>query len=315
MAMTDILTITLNPALDIATSCDALLPSHKLRCAQAEYFPGGGGINVARVIQRLGGDCLALYLAGGVVGQRLHELLAAEHVQSHRIAIVNETRESFSVRETSTGREYRFVLPGPSVTAQEWQACVDYLASIKAAPRYVVLSGSLPPGLPDDSYAQLTRQAAGGGSRVVLDSSGAALSAALRQGVFLVKPSLRELADWAGCALNGEAAWARTAMQLVRESCASLVALSLGEQGALLASADGVWHADALKVPVASSTGAGDSFLAAMVFALARGQEPVGALRHGVAAGSAALLHTGTRLCDPGDVQRLVAQVQVRALN
>jgi 6-phosphofructokinase 2 len=137
----------------------------------------------------------------------------------------------------------------------------------------------------------------------------------LRQGVFLVKPSLRELADWAGCALNGEAAWARTAMQLVRESCASLVALSLGEQGALLASADGVWHADALKVPVASSTGAGDSFLAAMVFALARGQEPVGALRHGVAAGSAALLHTGTRLCDPGDVQRLVAQVQVRALN
>lgn len=312
--MTDILTITLNPALDIATSCDSLVPSHKLRCAHAEYFPGGGGINVARVIQRLGGDCQALYLAGGAVGQRLQALLAAEHVPSHHMPIADETRESFSVRETRTGREYRFVLPGPQVSAQEWQACLDHLATMETAPRYVVLSGSLPPGLPDDSYAQLTRQAARRGSQVVLDSSGPALSAALRQGVFLVKPSLRELADWAGCTLDGEAAWAATATQLVREGCASLVALSLGEQGALLASADGVWHAEALKVPVASTTGAGDSFLAAMVFALAGGLSPVEALRHGVAAGSAALLHAGTRLCDPADVQRLVAQVRIRAL-
>ena len=141
--MTDILTITLNPALDIATSCDALLPSHKLRCAHAEHFPGGGGINVARVIQRLGGDCLALYLAGGMVGQRLQDLLAAEHVTSHRIAIINETRESFSVRETRTGREYRFVLPGPDVSVQEWQACVDYVAVLEPVPGWVVLSSIL----------------------------------------------------------------------------------------------------------------------------------------------------------------------------
>ncbi len=153
--MTDILTITLNPALDVATSCDALQPSHKLRCAHAERFPGGGGINVARVVQRLGGDCLALYLAGGVVGDRLQNLLQAEQVPSHRLGIADETRESFSVLETSSGREYRFVLPGPDVTAREWQACVDFLAAVEPAPRYVVLSGSLPPTLAVDSYAQL----------------------------------------------------------------------------------------------------------------------------------------------------------------
>lgn len=312
--MTDILTITLNPALDVATSCDALLPGHKLRCAPAERFPGGGGINVARVVQRLGGDCLALYLAGGVVGDRLQELLQAEQVPSHRVAIADETRESFSVVEGSTGREYRFVLPGPAVTQAEWQACVDFLADMAPAPRYVVLSGSLPPALPQDSYAQLAALAARRGSRVVLDSSGPALGAALCQGVYLVKPSLRELAEWAGCALDSETAWAGTAKQLVHEACASLVALSLGEKGALLASAEGVWHADALKVPVASTTGAGDSFLASMVFALAGGLTPVEALRHGVAAGSAALLHAGTRLCDPADVQRLVPQVRIRQL-
>lgn len=169
--------------------------------------------------------------------------------------------------------------------------------------------------MPDDSYAQLAQQATRRGSQVVLDSSGPALGAALRHGVFLVKPSLRELADWAGRALDGETAWAGSATQPVREGCASLVALSLGEQGALLASADGVWHADALKVPVASTSGAGDSFLAAMVFALADGLEPVEALRHGVAAGSAALLHAGTRLCEPADGLRLVVQVRVRALH
>ncbi len=245
-----------------------LQPSHKLRCSHAERFPGGGGINVARVVQRLGGDCLAFYLAGGVVGDRLQQLLQAEKVPSHRLEIDDETRESFSVLETSTGREYRFVLPGPTLTDAQWQACVDYLAAVEPVPRYVVLSGSLPPTLAVDSYAQLGRLAQARGCKVVLDSSGAPLAAALAAGVFLIKPSLRELSDLTGTPLENEARWRTAAESLLRDGRAELVALSLGERGAMLFSALGAWRADALQVDVKSTTGAGDSFLAAMVWAL-----------------------------------------------
>lgn len=312
--MTDILTITLNPALDVATSCEQLQPSHKLRCSHAERFPGGGGINVARVVQRLGGDCLALYLAGGSVGDRLQELLQAERVPSHRLFIANETRESFSVLETRTGREYRFVLPGPALTQAEWQGCVDFLAAVEPAPRYVVLSGSLPPALPIDSYAQLARLAQSRGCKVVLDSSGAPTAAALAAGVFLIKPSLRELADITGAQLDNETQWRAAAQSLLHDGRAELVALSLGERGAMLFSADGAWRADALQVNVRSTTGAGDSFLAAMVWALNQDMALPRAFRYGVAAGSAALVHAGTTLCRADDVARLVHQVQVHAI-
>lgn len=313
--MTDILTITLNPALDVATTCDALQPSHKLRCGHAERYPGGGGINVARVVQRLGGDCLAVYLAGGIVGDRLQNLVHAEQVPSHRLPIADETRESFSVLETSTGREYRFVLPGPEVTTPEWLACVDYLASIEPPPRYVVLSGSLPPTLAVDSYAQLATLAQARGARAVLDSSGPPLDAALAAGVYLIKPSLRELSDLTGAPLHDEAQWRAAADSLVRAGRAEVVALSLGERGAMLVSADGAWRANALTVPVKSTTGAGDSFLAAMVWALNQDMALPEAFRYGVAAGSAALLHAGTMLCQPDDVARMVDLVHIVSLD
>lgn len=314
--MTDILTITLNPALDVATSCAQLQPSHKLRCTRAERFPGGGGINVARVVQRLGGDCLALYLAGGVVGDRLQDLVEAEGVPSHRLPIADETRESFSVLEDSTGREYRFVLPGPDLTDAEWQACVDYLERIEPAPRFVVLSGSLPPGLPVDSYARLARLAHQRGSKVVLDSSGPALAAALDGGaVYLIKPSLRELSELTGAHPHDASQWRAAAESLIQRGRAELVALSLGERGAMLFSRTGAWRAEALQMDVKSTTGAGDSFLAAMVWALNRNMALPEAFRHGIAAGSAALLHAGTTLCRAEDVARLVEQVHVASMN
>ncbi len=312
--MSGILTITLNPALDISAETDRLLPGHKLRCTAPQRFPGGGGINVARVIQRLGGDCVALYLAGGLVGQQLRQLVADEHVPSLGMAIAGETRESFSVLETSTGREFRFVLTGPAVSQPEWQACLAYLDSIDLAPAYVVLSGSLPPGLAEDSYAQLAQRARARGSKVVLDSSGAALAQALAVGVALVKPSLRELSELSGRALDTEDQQCAAARHLVDSGQADLVALSLGEQGAMLVGVNGAWCADALRVPVKSTTGAGDGFLAAMVWALTRQLEPLEALRLGVAAGSAALLHPGTTLCRADDVMRMAPLVQIREI-
>lgn len=312
--MTDILTITLNPAVDVASSTTRLVPGHKLRCAQTHRFPGGGGINVTRVLHRLGADSLALYLSGGAMGKQLRNLMAKERIPSRCIVIEEETRESFSVLETSTGNEYRFVLPGPTVHAHEWKACVAFIDALDPPPPYVVLSGTLPPGVPHDAYAQLAKAAKARGSRVILDTSGPELKEALAEGVWIVKPSLRELSELTGCDLQEESQWHAAALQLVYSGQAQWVALSLGERGALLVGVDGAWRADALQVPVASVTGAGDSFLAAMVWALSRGTSPVEAFRYAVAAGTAALLTAGTHLCNKEDVLLLQPQVVVRSL-
>jgi 6-phosphofructokinase 2 len=309
--MTDILTLTMNPALDVATSTATVTDTHKLRCSAPLRFPGGGGINVARLVHRLGADCVALYPAGGAQGQQLRQLLAQEQVRSSCIEIAGETRESFSVTETSSGREFRFVLPGPTLAPQEWQACLDHFAVLDTPPRYLVASGSLPPGVPTDFYARLVRLARARGTQVVLDSSGPALAEALQEGVYLVKPSLRELRELTGRPLTDEAQWRDAAQQLVASGQAQVVALSLGEQGALLVAAEKTWRAPALAQQVLSATGAGDSFVGAMVWALSRQAGLAEAFRYGVAAGSAALLSAGTGLCSKADVERLYAEVRL----
>lgn len=309
-----ILTVTSNPALDLATTTPRLEPAHKLRCAPALQFAGGGGINVARVLHRLGASVSAVYLAGGPTGARLQALVEAEGLAATRLPLAGETRENFTVLETETGREYRFVLPGPQVRRDEWQALLAHVAGAVPDAATVVLSGSLAPGVPDDGLAQLARCVRTRGGRVVLDASGQALAAALAEGVDLVKPSLREMRELTGQALAGEADWLAVCRDWIERGQARQVALSLGEQGAMLVSAQGAWRADALQVAVVSSTGAGDSFLAALVWAQSRGLEGAPALAHAVAGGSAALLSAGTTLCQPEDLQRLLPQVRVRRL-
>jgi len=307
--MADIVTVTLNPAVDVATAVEQIVDTRKLRCSAARRDPGGGGINVARVVQRLGGDCLALYLCGGATGQMLRELLDVERVSGLAIGIDGETRENFSVQESSTGREYRFVLPGPAVAEREWQRCIEHLDALAAPPRYLVMSGSVPPGAPADIYARLAHSTRARGAKVVLDTSGAALAAALDAGVWLVKPSLSELRALTGKPLASEPEWLAAAEQIVRDGRARMVALTLGERGALLVTADRILRATGLPVQVSSSIGAGDSFVAGMVWALDRDASLEQAFRYGMAAASATLLSAGTALCSRADVERLYREV------
>ena len=309
--MTDILTVTMNPALDVSTATDTVQHTHKLRCAAALVHPGGGGINVARVVHRLGGQALALYPAGGVHGQRLQQLLVQEQVPGQCIAIAGETRESFAVLERRSGREFRFLLPGPLLSADEWQACLVQVNELEPMPPYVVASGSLPPGVPDDFYVRLAGLVRERGSRLVLDTSGAPLAAALAQGVYLVKPSLRELRELTGLALPAEPDWLEAARQIVRAGQAQVVALSLGQDGALLVTAGQALRAAGLPVAVASAVGAGDSFLAGLVWGLSRQLDLGQAFAQAMAAGAAAVLAPGTALCQAADVQRLAQQVHV----
>jgi 6-phosphofructokinase 2 len=310
--MTRILTLTMNPAVDLFTSTPRVQPTHKLRCGPALVHPGGGGINVARVLARLGAEVTALYPAGGVTGRQLHELLQAEGVADVVVPIAGETRESFTAHEEQSGLDWRFVLPGPELSDSEWQACLERACASTEASGWLVASGSLPPGAPADFYALLAQRAAATGVRLVLDTSGPPLAEALRAGVHLVKPSLRELGELTRAPLQTQQQQLAACRALVGSGQAQVIALTLGAEGALVVSASEAWRAPALQVAVASTIGAGDSFVGGLVFALARGDALREAVREAMAASAAALLTGGTALCRPDDVARLAPQVDVQ---
>ncbi len=205
--MTDIVTFTINPAVDISTSVDRVIPSHKLRCAVTRRDAGGGGINVARVVKRFGADVLSVYTTGGPIGDHLRCLVDQEGIRSLAIPIRGDTREDLAVVESETGEQYRFVLPGPALAESEWRTCLDALASIEGKPRFLVASGSLPPGVPDDFYGRLVMAMRASGAKVIVDTSGVPLKRALDAGVYLIKPNLRELRE-----LVGRAAGARNGL-------------------------------------------------------------------------------------------------------
>jgi 6-phosphofructokinase 2 len=305
-----IATLTLNPALDLSSVADVVQPVHKIRTVGDHVDAGGGGINVARVVHALGGDTLAVIATGGVTGRYVEGLLDEAGVPRRSVPIAGRTRISLTVQERSTGLEYRFVPQGPVLAPAEWQAILAALEQIEC--RWLVLSGSLPPGAPQDAYARIARKAAARGQLVALDTSGPALEAALDAGVALVKPSLRELEAVAGRPLPGPAQQEQEAMAIVRSGRATLVALTLGAAGALLASAEGVVRLAAPAEPVHTAVGAGDAFLGALVLALTRGAHGREALAWGIAAGAAAVAQTGTARLDRPAVERRFGQILVQ---
>lgn len=306
-----IVTLTPNPAIDISTSVDEIVPFRKLRCTRARRDPGGGGINVARVVRRLGGVASAIYPAGGVAGELLRRLVESEGIRSVAIPAVEETREDFTVLDQKSAQQYRFVLPGLPLSEAEWRACLDALEAVEPAPSFVVCSGSLPPGVPDDFYARAARLAKARGSRVALDTSGKPLAHALEEGVYVVKPNLRELREFASMPDADERAAMAAARRLIDSGGAEIVALTLAEKGARLITRNGAVRAEVPDVKVVSTVGAGDSFLGGLVWSLASGHDTAQAFRWGVAAGTAAVLSPGTELCHADDVVRLLEQVNL----
>ena len=311
--MTDIVTITPNPAVDLSTSVERIVPVSKLRGTSQRRDPGGGGINVARVIKRLGGDVSAIYSVGGVTGELLRKLLDKAGVASRTFAIAEETREDFFVSEISTGQPYRFILPGPRLSESEWQECLRLLSGIEPFPRFVVASGSLPDGVPDDFYARVARIAKQRGARMILDTSGRALAEAVAEGVDLIKPNLREMRELAGSEPSNANEWEAAARALVHSGKVAVIALTMGHLGAVLVTRDQVLRAQPLPVTPVSAVGAGDSFLGALIWRLAAGADLRKSFRQAVAAGAAALLNPGTELCRPDDVKRLAEQVILKA--
>lgn len=312
--MADIVTLTINPSVDIFVNVDRVEPTTKLRCSSPKRDPGGGGINVARVAHRLGSDVSAIYPVGGALGKLLQRLIEREGIDSIVTPSHVETRENFTAFENESGNQFRFVLPGATLHRAEWEACLDRLTTLSSKPKFVVASGSIPPGVPDDFFARVVKAAKQLGAQTVVDTSGPSLKAVLDEGVMLFKPNLHELSEMVGTELGTDAARVDACRKLIVSGRAQAVALTLGDQGALLVTAKQVWKAQPLAIEVVSAVGAGDSFVGGMVSALAAGKPLDEAFRMAVAAGSAAVMSPGTELCRKEDVTRLLPQVEINEI-
>jgi 6-phosphofructokinase 2 len=308
-----ILTVTLNPALDISTGVDAVRPERKLRCEHPRCDPGGGGINISRAIATLGGQTTALVALGGAMGEQLRDLLDAQGISVSQLQSPGETRLSFSVTDQTSGEQYRFVLPGPMWSQTQVGAALQAIVSAAPSTGYIVYSGSQPPGFPDDFIAQLSA-ALPEAARLIADTSGGPLMAVAQSGnakIDVLRMDGEEADAVAKTALTTRQDSADFAQTLVRRGVAKRVIIARGAEGSVMATPTERWFCAAALVPVVSKIGAGDSFVAGFVLALAQGKTDAEALASGVAAASAAVMTPATELCRASDVVALLGQCSV----
>ncbi|EML7267243.1 6-phosphofructokinase II [Enterobacter hormaechei] len=304
--MTSIYTLTLSPSLDSATMTPQIYPEGKLRCSAPVFEPGGGGINVARAITHLGGKATAIFPAGGATGEHLVALLADEQVAVDTVDAKDWTRQNLHVHVESSGEQYRFVMPGAKLSDDEFRQLEEKVLTIESG-SLLVISGSLPPGVETEKLTALVQAALQRGIRCIVDSSGEALKAALEPGQLeLVKPNQKELSALVNRELSQPDDVRTAAEELVRTGKAHRVVVSLGPQGALAVDKTGFVQVVPPPMKSQSTVGAGDSMVGAMVLKLAQGASLLEMARYGVAAGSAATINQGTRLCSLADTQKIV---------
>jgi 6-phosphofructokinase 2 len=308
--MSNILTITFNPAIDKSTTIPSLAPEKKLRCSSPHFEPGGGGINVARAIKKLGGHAKAIYPAGGHTGNFLNDLLLKEGVPTESVQINSYTRENLIVLDTTTNQQYRFGMPGSEVYEDEWKQCLHLIEKEPDA-EFIVASGSLPPGVPTDIYAQIATICKKKGAKLIVDTSGEALQKAAKEGVYLLKPNLAELSSLVGKEEIHIELVDNVARDIIQKGQCEIIIVSLGPAGAALITKDEEIHATPPVVRKKSTVGAGDSMVAGIVLSLSKGWQMEQALRYGVACGTAATMNPGTELCRPEDVERLYQMIRV----
>ncbi len=307
--MSRIVTLTFSPCIDKSTAVAALIPEKKLSCAPPIFEPGGGGINVARAVRKLGGDATAIYPAGGYTGHLFNELLQKEGVPSVVVPAQAPTRENLVVLDQSTNLQYRFGMPGTPLEPSEWMRCLEEVDR-QPSVEYLVVSGSLPPGVPLDVFARLRQWAQQRQVRLLVDTSGPALLEAARVGAYLLKPNLAELATLAGQPELPPESVGEAAQQLVQAGTCQVLVISMGAAGAMLVTADARHHVTPPLVKRVSTVGAGDSMMAGLVLALLANRPMQEVLQYGVACGTAATLNPATGLCRAEEVNRLLDRIQ-----
>ena len=311
--MNKIITITFSPCIDKSTSVNELIPERKLHCALPKLEPGGGGVNVARAIKKLGGDVSAIYPSGGYTGKFLSHLVDKEGLTSVVIHTKNETRENFTFFEEVTQKQFRLGMPSLELFQDEWE---EILAMVSANDdvEFIVASGSLPPGVPMDIFAQLAKIAKTKNAKFIVDTSGEPLKHATEEGVFLIKPNLDELAFLSGKKELQEHEIKNIAKEMIASGKCENIVVSMGAKGALLFTSNAAFSFVPPKVTVKSTVGAGDSMVGGIIYSISTGKSMLEAVQYGVACGTSATMHAGTELCNKFIADELFGRVEVEQL-
>jgi 6-phosphofructokinase 2 len=304
----DIVTLTVNPALDKSAHFKGLVPEQKIRCEAPRFDAGGGGINASKAIARLEGESFCVFTSGGPIGSMLEELVQKDSIAFKAIKTTNWTRESFVAVDDNTNSQYRFGFPGSEISESEKNNIIQTIQELK--PKFLVLSGSLNEGLPTDFYQHIADLAKKSGSKVIVDTSGEALQKVLETGVYLIKPNVGELAKLIGVERLEMDEVVHAAQKLIEKGSAEIVVVSLGPQGAVLVTATQTEFVPAPNVVKKSTVGAGDSMVGAMVWALSQNKSLKEVVQWGVACGSAATMNEGTQLFKLEDAKRLFDWLQ-----
>jgi 6-phosphofructokinase 2 len=300
-----IITVTMNPAIDKSTTVAKLIAEKKLRCPSIEIEAGGGGINVSKALKELGGESMAIFPCGGSNGKLLEKILGEQNINFRTVPIVSETREDFTVTELATNSQYRFVMPGCVLTNDEVEFCLDLVSSLHPAPAFIVASGSLPQGVPDNFFARLAAISKRLGAKCIIDTSGQPLTLAAQEGVYLLKPNLAELCSLSGRDYLQLDEIENAALQVIKKGHCEVMVVSMGAAGAMLVTNK---MFERIQVPIVkkvSTVGAGDSMVAGMARMLEQKKSLNEMIRFGVACGTAATMNPGTQLFKKEDVLKL----------
>jgi 6-phosphofructokinase 2 len=299
----DIVTLTVNPSVDKSTHFSGLIPEQKIRCKDPLFDAGGGGINVSKAIARLHGSSLAVFTAGGPVGEMLKDLVAKEEVAFEAIETETATRENFVAVDDHTNSQYRFVFSGDILRDSEVEKILTTIQNLK--PKFLVASGSLNESLSPDFYQKIAEITKASDTKFIVDTSGDALKKVLETGAYLIKPNVGELAKLIGVQRLEMEEVKEAAKKIITQGGAEIVAVSLGPQGAVLVTKDEYEYVPAPNVAKKSTVGAGDSMVGGIVWALSQNKSLKDVIRWGVACGSAATMNEGTQLFKLEDANRL----------
>lgn len=297
-----VLTVTMNPSVDIGTEADEVITDRKTRCAAPEIDPGGGGINVARVLTRLGVHCNALFICGGYTGNLLKQMMAEEEIKAIPIESLDITRQNIAIIDNSIGEQYRFVLPGLVSKKSTWKAVLEKIESTIQNYDFVVASGSLPIGVPIDFYSQISSITRKVGKQFVLDTSGSALFEGINNGASYIKPNSEEFAEMKKIF---QATSDEELCSMLFDKGIDNIVHTLGKDKTLLITKSGVEEFKPPAIKVRSTIGAGDSFIGGLVAGLMNGYSQKQAVGYGISAAASTLQSEGTDLCDYDEVLQI----------
>lgn len=304
-----IYTITLNPALDRTLWIEQIKPDDSNRIEKEERFSGGKGIDVSRVLKTLGISNRALGFTGGFDGEELEGRLVNEGINCDFIKISGETRTNIVVNDMKTGNQTIFSAEGPEIKPYELMQMIHKVEKLED-PEFVIISGSLPPGIHPEIYRKIIEIVKSKGAKTVLDTDGDALKASIESCPDIIKPNVHELSRLYGSDLKGTDEIIDAARNFCKKGV-GIVLVSMGAKGILLISDKEQYLASPPRVDVVNTIGAGDSAVAGFVYGIVSGKRPDESLVFAVAAGTATTLRPGSALCTRDDFLKLVPQVKL----